>query len=445
MKLLTDIINNMLVSEEVDIRALPADKTFYVEVYLYSRSSEPKKELFACLDFEIFSNKLFCYNQRTGYYFCVINNSTKYYSEPVSEFRSGAFPYIRVGKNYSSFNALDEFKESADNYLVINPQLVGKSLKYTFGLEFETSQGFIPEHICYQNGLIPLHDGSISGIEYTTTVLQKHSGLSLLTKQVNLLKSITTFNKDCALHIHFGGFPVNIKAVYTLYLLCVSLEKDLRKHNCPAVFQTDLYKNSGKNYCNSYNKRMNFEEFCYIMSAGHTTNITNLTQTHPSDNSGDRKWNINIRYFWVNFINILFFNRAKTVEFRFLRPTYNINKIIGWIYLFNAILLYAEQLSIKLEKDFAKSKLKKAKLVTNTPISESWQEFYYKNITSTTTLSIIINSVYENTLLLTKLQEFLQNLQNQATLELNSKDIYGAEEIKTDYKYFTTNIAHYDE
>jgi hypothetical protein len=32
------------------------------------------------------------------------------------------------------------------------------------------------------------------------------------------------------------------------------------------------------------------------------------------------------------------------VEFRLLRPTYNLEKITYWIYLFNAILNYAEQM-----------------------------------------------------------------------------------------------------
>ena len=47
-------------------------------------------------------------------------------------------------------------------------------------------------------------------------------------------------------------------------------------------------------------------------------------------------------YFWVNFINALCYTVNKTIEFRLLRPTYNFNKILLWIYIFNAILKYAE-------------------------------------------------------------------------------------------------------
>ena len=42
---------------------------------------------------------------------------------------------------------------------------------------------------------------------------------------------------------------------------------------------------------------------------------------------------------------MLFYNSCKTIEFRMLRPTYNFNKIIYWIYVFNAILLYAKKIA----------------------------------------------------------------------------------------------------
>lgn len=47
-------------------------------------------------------------------------------------------------------------------------------------------------------------------------------------------------------------------------------------------------------------------------------------------------------YYWVNFINTICYNVNKTIEFRLLRPTYNFNKILTWIAIFNAILLHAE-------------------------------------------------------------------------------------------------------
>lgn len=48
-------------------------------------------------------------------------------------------------------------------------------------------------------------------------------------------------------------------------------------------------------------------------------------------------------YYWINFINALCYNVNKTIEFRFLRPTYNFQKIILWLYIFNAILCFADK------------------------------------------------------------------------------------------------------
>ena len=48
-------------------------------------------------------------------------------------------------------------------------------------------------------------------------------------------------------------------------------------------------------------------------------------------------------YYWCNFINALCYRVNKTIEFRFLRPTYNFKKILLWLYIFNGILKYAEE------------------------------------------------------------------------------------------------------
>jgi hypothetical protein len=70
-------------------------------------------------------------------------------------------------------------------------------------------------------------------------------------------------------------------------------------------------------------------------------------QPHPRDLSGMRKWNIKSRYKAVNFINALCYNGPKTIEFRMLRPTYNFDKILGWLFVYGAIIKYAEQNATK--------------------------------------------------------------------------------------------------
>lgn len=55
---------------------------------------------------------------------------------------------------------------------------------------------------------------------------------------------------------------------------------------------------------------------------------------------------------WCNILNMLCYESGKTVEFRFLRPTTNYNKITLWIYIFNAILDYALKLTDSIGGDY---------------------------------------------------------------------------------------------
>lgn len=44
---------------------------------------------------------------------------------------------------------------------------------------------------------------------------------------------------------------------------------------------------------------------------------------------------------------MLCYKNPKTIEFRFLRPTYNKHKIMFWLYIFNAMLSAAERVAKK--------------------------------------------------------------------------------------------------
>lgn len=255
----------------------------------------------------------------------------------------GLYPYT-FDRAYEAVNHFSLFsgKEIVENAFVY---LGSRQLKYTFGLEYETSMGSIPEWRCFHDGLIPLRDGSINGAEYSSIVMAGNSGINLIQQQLNTLKSHTAFNKECALHIHFGGYPVNRKAIFTLYSLCAILENQLFSMCNRFVVETSKYKKSGKDYCLPLNEYDTFEDM-YNDLVGKDFNGS-LNDPHPSDESRNHKWQIRSRYHDINFINMLCYDSPKTVEFRFLRPTYNFTKIYTWILIFNAILVYAELLSKK--------------------------------------------------------------------------------------------------
>ena len=215
-----------------------------------------------------------------------------------------------------------------------------KEFPYTFGLEFETAGGYLPQHQLYELGLIPLRDGSITGIEFTTVVLQGNKGLNLLKQQMETLDTCTIFDKDCSLHIHLGNFKLSGDVLLTLNNLFCGC--DLYKYLPMLTFATHMYKtNKEKNYCEPNEKYRSFEEM-YGSLVGRNF-YGDYYQPHPKDLSGTRKWNIKSRYHALNFINALCYDGPKTVEYRMLRPTYNFSKVIGWLFVYGAFLKYAEQ------------------------------------------------------------------------------------------------------
>lgn len=251
----------------------------------------------------------------------------------------GSFPYS-FSRNYEARDHFDLFDKKVKD-CGTNTYTLSKFLKYTFGLEFETSMGYIPEGQCFKYGLIPLRDGSISGLEYSTVILQGNSGLGLLENQLKILNCYTAFNKECSLHVHMGGFPLEPEKIFALYKVLLRIQNEIHNFVPRLTFNTSEYKKTRKDYCCLYQKDYTSFETMYKGFAGQPF-FGSLTMPHPADKDRNRKWEIHTRYFWVNLINMLCYNGGKTVEFRFLRPSFNFRFIYMWLWVFNAILLYAE-------------------------------------------------------------------------------------------------------
>lgn len=288
-------------------------------------------------------NKRFIYSNKYGKYIDKLNLTKIELLNNVLCKGNGNFPY-NFDKKYEAVDNFNIFKGKQEVLNCFEYEL-SNHFNYTFGLEFETTQGYIPQHKCFRDGLIPLRDGSISGIEYSTVILQGNEGLNLLNQQLNTLKEYTYFDKECALHIHFGGFPVTDAAIWALYNVWYAVERELSNNGFipPYSFMTSMYKRNKKDYCNLLPKADTFSElYEYLVERSY---LGNLYQPHPRDPHKKGKWNIRSRYFGLNLINMLCYSNPKTVEFRFLRPTYNMNKIVLWLYILNAVLLYSEKIS----------------------------------------------------------------------------------------------------
>ena len=251
----------------------------------------------------------------------------------------GGFPYD-FEKQYEAVNCFWLFDNKQEVLNNVEYPL-SKYLKYTFGVEFETYSGYIPEDVCFRDGLVPLRDGSLNGgIEYSTVVLEGNKGLNLLKQQVDTLKEYTYFNKECSLHFHFGNFPVNIKHIWALYMIWQHILYSIKPLVPEWTFCTSNYKGTGKDYCKHLPGFMSFAGLYKFIA--HQKYFGDLYQPHPDDLNKNGKWNITSRYYDLNLVNMLCYEGPKTVEFRFLRPTFNYHKITLWMYVFNAILSFAE-------------------------------------------------------------------------------------------------------
>lgn len=286
-------------------------------------------------DYFIFDNQTFKYI----YVENGVNNLSRVTRKRFSLPGQNMFPYS-FRREYESLYVAQLFKDKQKiRHKKAFPE--AKYLKHTYGIEFETSKGYLLEETCFQDGLIPLRDGSITGAEYATVVLKGEDGLNLLKQQCEDLKQKCSFNKECSLHIHIGNFPLDKDVIFAIYKVFCNLQNQLITYLPKHSMHTERFKKSGKSYCAPIPNFLSFEEmyqaFCSVKYMG------SLTQNHPGDPERHAKWNIGARYYALNVINAICYNQAKTVEFRFLRPTFNFNRIELWLFIFEAIVQYAEQ------------------------------------------------------------------------------------------------------
>lgn len=236
----------------------------------------------------------------------------------------------KVTKKYNELYTLPRRKSSfIENLYKSNKDLFDK---YTFGLEFETIKGIIPQMICDRLGLIPLRDGSISGIEYATIPLSGLKGLYTISEVLNQILKRTEFDFSCSMHIHIGGMKRENETILSLFKTMFLIQNDIYEH-----FPMYKFKNMGvkrKNYTaplssklmakmnyNNPNKESIQEDMFklveYLTGGNYDFKQIKLENIkhHPNNPGNERKWGMRARYLWFNIIPIIFTNK-KTVEFR---------------------------------------------------------------------------------------------------------------------------------
>lgn len=341
-KITPNVINGIVGYDEVKDSYITGkfDKKFEDDYFIetcYGKKTVCSKELYDKIPkiFDIFNGVFYDYKSA-----CSRN-----YDQ--SKDRQGNAYIYSFERLYNSENLIELFSQvdnSKYTEKLINmhdyPAVIDK---YSFGFEIETSSGIIPEYKCKQLGLIPLRDGSISGHEYTTIPMKGIDGINLLANQIRELKNSCNIDKNCSVHLHLGGFPLQESKILLLYNLCYELQNEIGELFPLYIYNTSKYKSNCKDYCKKLPREIDSIEMLYsFLSDGNANWSGSFVEPHPSDPKRDRKWEVHSRYYYCNFINMLFGKNIKTIEFRVHNATTNIDKLVNWLYICIAILNYAE-------------------------------------------------------------------------------------------------------
>jgi len=291
-------------------------------------------------------------------------------------------PWKKVGyiTYFNHWNSENSKKEQRKRKILLgefSPTfLLSEGLKYTFGVEIETSSGRIHKLEYNANNLNMNcdHDGSIKGGEYVTNVLTGDAGFKQLHKITSFLQSRCKIDRSCGIHVHIGGTVFNKSFSVFSYLLGVKLQNDLfkmlpksRRHNkfcgdLPNFNFNEILKEYGYNYGVEIAYDYLFRE---LSSGTKLSRNANKKFNHPygryCGQYHDVEFDTILRYKWLNLVpcnfnvrHFDFYNLTKkersiartdlpfTIEFRNHSASLNYVKIKNWVLICMAFVNYVE-------------------------------------------------------------------------------------------------------
>jgi len=221
----------------------------------------------------------------------------------------------------------------------------------TFGCEIETSVGSIPEHLLHELGVFPLHDGSITGHEYVTPVLNGPGLLRRLELIFDNCIENTRANEFCSLHYHIGNVSTEKAFLVAFYQLYYRLQGELDSLN-PLYKRDATYfatKREGKDHCkvlpnlelNLFTAEGAFKELLDLYHEGHPAKFDNEKKLYIHFKKDRPKWEQMGRYYSLNYLPTLF-DSKRTIEFRVAAGTVNKYRALNWLFIYNAMLTYCE-------------------------------------------------------------------------------------------------------
>jgi hypothetical protein len=257
----------------------------------------------------------------------------------------------------------NQFRQMGGGYMVEDGRQlpsIGNSfrelggLRYTFGLELETSAGRLTlDDLLYSNTSMQ-GDRTIQSYEYVTNILSGDVGLTCVKALANAMRKRTIVGDGNGLHIHIGGhdneklWTPNFNRMFSINAikLGVQIEDEMMALLHPDR-RTDRYLQSIKEWGNidGNNWRAVLGDFVFRGSEDPFKKYENY-QTQVLDDKYNREFHISrwakTKHKWMNLNHCNARSHVNTIEFRLFSSTGDYKKIYNFLLLSLAIVWFIE-------------------------------------------------------------------------------------------------------
>lgn len=223
-------------------------------------------------------------------------------------------------------------------------------LKFSFGLEFETSQGLTPSAILEKIRLMAVGDRSIGAAEYVTLPCEGDAGVNYLKEVCEALGRHTLVDDRCGLHVHVGGLSKETMPSFSkefiknaVNLGCL-LEEEIYQcmpiSRTPTLYHCHSIRRFGPVTEGNFNDNIGAyifgEKEKWVNSKGEAAKLFPFSKYSLGPDRNARSsvgtW-ADGRYKWLNIIHAFLNTGHKTLEFRIFPGTVNFEKTYAYLLL----------------------------------------------------------------------------------------------------------------
>lgn len=296
-------------------------------------------------------------------------SSDFYFNQNTNSYKGIRVFDIRDNMQNKTYNRFVSSLMYKNNFFNTGYLLTGK-LKYTFGIEIETSKtSLLPN---FFNSFSIVRDGSITGGEYVTTVLEGNSGINYLHDCLKLLSKTSKVDHKCGIHFHIGNIKFNKYFTVAIWKLSQIIEteifdllpksriftrneyyisKGMPNGACSKLVLDNEIKNLSLkmnylyNSMNNYSSILRNVEKLYSLIFSFLACDINAPNSRYNKKSNHRSNYPKTRYYWINLVASNFAKKTGfnyTVEFRNHPGSLNYHKIKNYLLLCMAIVNYTE-------------------------------------------------------------------------------------------------------